>query len=772
MALIAPAMWAQSLASAVVTALPGGKMAAQVLIEEVDRRAQILLPVNSKVDPKSPASILIGTRADLAGMQLPPALAGEDSFTIHTIDSTHLVLTGNSPRAVLFAVGKLLQNLDLTPGRITYPKALNLNTAPRYALRGHQLGYRPKTNSYDGWDVAQWDRYIRELALFGTNAIELLPPRTDDDAESPHYPLPPLRMMREMSRIIDSYGLDCWIWFPAMDPDYTDPKAVAASLAEWELIYKTVPRVDAIFVPGGDPGHTPPKVLFPFLEKQAALLHKYHPKAQMWMSPQSFTGEWMEDFYKLIAAQPAWLNGIVFGPQNRVSLAELRSKVPAKMPIRFYPDITHSLRAQYPAPDWDVAYALTLQREPINPRPLDQTTVFRKLQPLAQVGFLTYSEGCNDDVNKFLWSALGWDPDQDPREILRAYSRLLIHAPFADSFTDGLFRLEQNWRGPLAGNEGVSTTLEQFRALERKAPPSVKANWRFQQALYRAYYDAYVRARLLSERAQEQQALVELRQASTAGSLSAMARAEAALERKQWPASDLRARVYELAEALFQSIRMQLSVDKYQAIAVGRGATLDLVDYPLNNAEWLRTRFASIRAASSEAARLAAIDQIVNYTQPVAGTLYDDLGDPANQPHLVRPVGFAEDPAYLTGPSTAFSNRPTNRGGRVSWWTMAETIIETPLEMRYTGLDPAKRYKVRITYAGDSEDKQVKLVANQQTVIHDFLSKPADFRPVEYDIPVSVTRGGTLSLVFSKKAGLGGNGRGVQVAEVWLIPVD
>jgi hypothetical protein len=38
---------------------------------------------------------------------------------------------------------------------------------------------------------------------------------------------------------------------------------------------------------------------------------------------------------------------------------------------------------------------------------------------------------------------------------------------------------------------------------------------------------------------------------------------------------DLRSRVFELGEALFQSIRMQLSVEKYQAIAVGRGANLN-----------------------------------------------------------------------------------------------------------------------------------------------------------------------------------------------------
>ena len=73
-------------------------------------------------------------------------------------------------------------------------------TAPEYPLRGHQLGYRPKTNSYDAWDLAQWEQYIRDLAVFGTNAIELIPPRSDDDADSPHFPLPPMEMMVGMSR--------------------------------------------------------------------------------------------------------------------------------------------------------------------------------------------------------------------------------------------------------------------------------------------------------------------------------------------------------------------------------------------------------------------------------------------------------------------------------------------------------------------------------------------------------------------------------------------
>ena len=114
----------------------------------------------------------------------------------------------------------------MTPAKITLADDFSVLTAPKYPLRGHQLGYRPKTNSYDGWDARQWEQYYRDLIVFGANAVELIPPRSDDAATSPHFPLPPLEMMARMSGLADDYGLDVWIWYPAMDSDYSDPATV------------------------------------------------------------------------------------------------------------------------------------------------------------------------------------------------------------------------------------------------------------------------------------------------------------------------------------------------------------------------------------------------------------------------------------------------------------------------------------------------------------------------------------------------------------------
>lgn len=766
----------------IVTAPNASKVernAAALLIDEVEKRTQIRLQSTTQWPSDSTPVLAIGTRASLnsfagpyaADLSLESGPSGSEGFRIRVRKDRAVpavLVVGNDSRGVLFGVGRLLRSLRMSRGRLQFPESLQVSTAPKYPLRGHQLGYRPKTNSYDGWTPALWEQYIRDLAVFGTNAVELIPPRSDDASDSPHFPLPQIEMMRRMSQMLDDYGLDVWIWYPAMDKDYTDPKTVESALEEWRGVFQKLPRIDAVFVPGGDPGHTRPSVLLALLERQTHNLRRYHPRAEMWISPQSFSQEWMEEFLEILRKdQPGWLRGVVFGPQVRMSLAALRTAVPPKYPIRHYPDITHSRQCQYPVPDWDPAYAITEAREVINPRPLGQARIFRLLQPHT-IGFLAYSEGCNDDVNKIVWSALGWDPATDVLEILRQYSRYFIGEHFDEAFAQGLLALEANWNGPLLTNGNVQTTLEQFRSLEKAASPGDLANWRFQQALYRAHYDAYTRARLIHEIAQEERALDSLREAGQIGSLSAMARAEELLDQASRPsiALDRRARVFELAEALFQSIRMQHSVERYKAISVGRGANLDTIDMPLNSRLWLKARFRELRAAASEQERLDGVRRILDWTNPGPGGFYDDLGNTARQPHLVRGPGFDSDPAHLDSALLSFTYHADLP---YSSWNYAESLNDSPLRMEYSGLDPRSKYKVRVVYAGDALSVPIRLVADDSVEIHPLIKKESPIRPVEFDIPPETTADGRLRLSWNRPPGLGGNGRGCQVSEVWLI---
>ena len=763
------------------------KKSIELLVDEVAKRTRIRLSVTNSWpgDDRTPViAVLPVTAVKTLPADLSQTLATEiaqlrtERFHCRVAASKGrapvVLVVGNDARGVLFGVGKLLRSLRMSRDRIELDTPFQTTSAPALVIRGHQLGYRPKTNSYDAWDLPQWEQYIRDLAVFGCNSIELIPPRSDDAADSPHFPLPQMEMMTGMSQLAEDYGLDVWIWYPAMESRYRDSVAIGAAVKEWGEVLAKLPRVNAIFVPSGDPGNAPPREFMAMLEAQAEQLKRLHPGAKIWISLQSFSQPDFDEMLQILAKEPAWLGGIVHGPQTRVSIARLRKMLPERYPIRGYPDITHSMRCEYPVPDWDLAYALTEGREVINPRPLDQATIFRLYRDTTR-GVIAYSEGCNDDVNKMIWSRLCWDPYRPPLETLREYSRYFIGEKYADDFAQGLLALERNWRGPLAENEGVTQTLERFRAMEKAADPRTLRNWRFQQALYRAYYDAYQQARLIEETEQESQAMKVLASSSQIGAPKALDEAESILDRRVMPDSTkaLGDRVKELAEALFQSIGMQLSVEKYKAISVGRGANLDELDVPLNNRIWLKNHFAELRKLDSDAARLRGIDEILHWTDPGPGGFYDDLGDPARQPHLMRQDTYVKDPGFLDNAGIGFRSELS---WRRSWCTHIDGQYTTAVLMHYPKIESGACYKVRVVYAGENREAKVRLVAcaalevgGREFEVHPLRAKPQPVQPLEFEIPAVATSGSTLTLVWHSNPERGGPGRGCQIAEVWLI---
>ena len=324
-----------------------------VLREEILKRTGIQLSTLTEWPENQQSVIAVGQTAQMKILAGPYSDILEDGQTLGkegfrlSIKENAILVTGNDPRGVLYGIGKLLRTLRMIPGSISVPEDSDITTSPRYPIRGHQLGYRPKTNAYDAWSPAQFDQYIRELALFGANSIEIIPPRTDDTLTSPHMKLPPMEMMVRQSEIIDSYGMDVWIWYPNMGNDYTYRKSIREELQEREDIFGKLKRIDVVFVPGGDPGDLHPDILFEWLKKVAKILNKYHPKAKIWVSPQAFrpTKEWLDVFYTNVNLKYPWFGGVVFGPWVKTPLPEIRKIVDPEIPIRCYPDITQNGRA-------------------------------------------------------------------------------------------------------------------------------------------------------------------------------------------------------------------------------------------------------------------------------------------------------------------------------------------------------------------------------------------------------------------------------------------
>ena len=756
------------------------RTAVDMLCDEVERRTLIRPETMTEWPERGTPVIALVPAADAslfcAGRIRPDGeFTAAEGFRVRCSPEDSLVcVIGNDERGFLYGIGYLLRSMRLERGTIAVRPDIELDSAPRYRLRGHQIGYRDKVNSYDGWDLPQWEQYIRDLAVFGANAVEMIPPRSDDRETSVHFPRPPLEILAGVSRIADDYGIDVWLWYPALDKDYSDQATVEFALQEWAEVFSVLPRLDAVLVPGGDPGRTPPRLLFPMLEKQAARLKTIHPNAAWWISPQGFTADEMDDFVDLLGEDgSSWLTGVVHGPWIHTSMADFRKLIPDRYPIRNYPDITHSLNCQYPVPEWDIAYALTIGREPCNPRPVDQAAVFRASQP-PTIGFLTYCEGCHDDVNKAVWSGLGWDPETPVIDILREYGRYFIGWRHADDFAQGLLALELNWRGPLAVNGGVMTTLRQFKTMEESVSPWTLKNWRFLQALYRAYYDAYTRVRLIDETALEERAMQHLREAGRKGSIAAMDEARRILDRAvhEPAAGDLRTRIFQLAEALFQSpAHVQLSVHLYRGQEEVRGANLDGVDFPLNNRPWLEDRFEAIRNLPEEKARLEEIRRIVDWTNPGPGGFYVDLGGAVDQPHVVEGQGYADDPAFLASPQHRYPYRKDPAPIRLSWRGFTGPLNDAPFRMRFTHLDPSSHYAVRIVYSDINPQIKVRLTGNGRE-IHPWIVKPSPRRPVEFPVPGGAIESGELLLEWRREPGRGHSGIGCEVSELWICKTE
>eukprot|EP00911_Craspedida_sp_UC1_P002835 UC1_evm1s2078 len=259
-----------------------------------------------------------------------------------------------------------------------------------------------------------------------------------------------------------------------------DVTSFSANLTRTEALLNAMPRVDSIFSPGGD-------------------------------------------------------GGVAYGPHVSVPLSDFVARMPAGYQVRQYPDICHSLGAQFAIPRWHEAYKATHGRQAINPMPQFSAHIVRLRSngSTPTVGVGAYSEGVHDDLNKCIWSAMAQDNSLSVQDVVAQYARYHF-GKHAEQMKVALLSLEQNWvgaNGDLAANTGVLSTLSLLQQVEAAVSArEMEENWRLQTALYRGYYDAVVQARLRVDRSAAQAARAALADAPRAGSQKAIAAALNALK--------------------------------------------------------------------------------------------------------------------------------------------------------------------------------------------------------------------------------------------------
>ncbi len=735
--------------------LPVRETAGNVLIEEIEKRTNITFDISDDWNNNTIIALIISGEEELYGVPIPnrvgdtlPEFKKEGYRIFHEYKNGKDILwiSGADARGVLYGIGKLLRTAEMRHDQVTITNKIDFSTSPEYALRGHQFGYRNTANSWDAWTVEQFDEHFREQIIFGANSFENIP--FQDPESSVHFKVNPQVMEVEMSKICDKYDADYWVWTPAPH-DLTVETAHQQGLKEQEAFFAKCPRLDGLFVPGGDPGENHPSHLIPYLKDLSVILHKYHPEAGIWVSLQGFNEEKVKYFFKYLEAEsPDWLKGLVYGPSSPPIDLE-REYLPKKYMHRSYPDITHTVRCSYPVERWDQAFALTLGREACNPLPLAYAKIHNR-DAVFTDGFISYSDGSHDDVNKILWSQLGWNSKKDIRNIILEYSRFFFGSDVAEKATDGIFALEQNWVGSVLGNKMIGETLVLWKKLELENP-EISGNWRWQQLVMRAYYDAYIQDRLTYEKNLEMEAYKILAQANMIGADKAMNKALTYVQKadSEFVSQDLKEKVFEYAEDLFQSVGAQTSVEKYNARGAERGAILDFIDYPLNNRWWLEDEFKKIREFKTEEEKLDKLDFIRNYETPGEGSFYDNISS-ADAKHVTSETDDAID--YL------WENNGLSRK------RLSTQLFQFSPVLEYEELDPKVDYLIRVSGYGEALLRANGVLLKSSKYEKGF----EQFK--EFPLPKNLIKEGKLKITFDKPDEEHLNWRKQsRVTDVWIL---
>ena len=732
------------------------KMAPIILSEEVQRRSAVRWKITNEWPASAPALIAISTVSDPPGWKahvdsaLPLVPAKAEGFSISVRPAGKgspltVIITGFDPRGAMYGVGKLLRHLDWKEGSVSIASDFKSTESPDRPIRGHQIGYRDTANSWDAWTFDQYEKYFREMVIFGANAVENIP--WQEETPSPLMKYSRDEMNLKFAELCDRYDLDHWIWVPVLFK-LPDAAKEAEVLKRQEEYYRKIKRLDAIFVPGGDPGNNKAENLLPHLERMDELLRKYHPKAKIWLSLQHFKPDDVDFLYQYLnQKRPAWFGGLVMGPSSP-PMELTRRRLPKPYQLRWYPDITHTVRCQYPVPWLDPALGMTLGREPVNPRPIDYTQIYRMDYAFTD-GFVTYSDGVHDDFNKSLWSQLGWNPNTNPRDVAIEYSRFFFHPDLAEQGADGLFALETDTRGSLEDNGSVAATLTLWKGMERRLGLDTRHPgadpWRFRMHLFRAYYVDFTRRRLIYEKELERKALERLAQANDHNVLETLKEAEDILNRAVREPVDRTAinQLNDFGETLFQEIGLQTSVQKFHASNSQRGAVLDFIDYPLNNQWWLVDQFEKIRKMPDANDQLQRIEVIRNWENPGDQGYYDVLGHVGRSPRIVKLLLAGDSMRHVSDlpiPTQRWM-RETKSINRQAWHSYMDRF---PMGITYNDLDTSVPYVVKLFAQGPSplviDGVKARLVKTGETF--DKVTEQI------FEVPPEASRDGQIKLTW------------------------
>jgi hypothetical protein len=182
---------------------------------------------------------------------------------------------------------------------------------------------------------------------------------------------------------------------------------------------------------------------------------------------------------------------------------------------------------------------------------------------------------------------------------------------------------------------------------------------------------------------------------------------------------------------------------------------------PLNNRWWLEDEFQKIKAMPDEEMKLARLGVLRAWENPGHGSFYDDIGNVAKSPHVLRGESIVTDPALERTPNPFFMWWDDGRSRvRRSWLS----DIHWPLGIVYGDLDTNSDYVLRLTGKGEIYPRANGVLLSATTST----AEMGEFRL--YPVPQELVRDGKLIVTFDNPDEGNIHWRTYsRVNEVWLL---
>ncbi len=681
----------------------------------------------------------------------------KDRYEIAVSDSD-ITFKASGIRGFIYAIGMFLRKTEYKNNEIVLIKNINGKYSPFMEVRGHQIGYRTVSNTYEAWTPEFYFDYVKELMYFGSNTFENTIVREEKNAL---MKFSRLDFARECSKAADYLGADVSFWYPY------DDMPLEENVKEITEFFKEIPNAHIFFPPGGDPGELPAREFLKRTKAASREIKKIHPDIKVFPSAQSPHNydSWGDEFIDEMEKRPGEIDGVITGPNAAIPLYDLRKRLPKEYPVRFYPDITHNIRCDYPVHygkgDFHYSLASTLGREPVNPRPLEYETL-HKITKNYVIGSVTYSEGINDDVNKAVWGNLDFFPNVSLKETIDDYARLFFYHSDVGKIADGIFGLSLNLEGDPILNPNIENTLNLFREASDKTPELLE-NYRFLALLFRAVCDAIVKKRRVMELSFIEDAKDELKSGNI----------DKAIDKLNLPYSEdyinLREEIEEIGKKLFNIAGMQLDVKRYFANNPERGAVLDTIDNPVTDRLWLLKKLEYSKTLN-KSDRKKFIDGLINRNRVERDEFYFSFSE-----NNIEELGIRQDEDYYMD---FLGDRPNINDGSIPM-SQLKIFDHYTFKMRTGGLF-GKKYKlilhIKPRYSEKVTDFTIKIngkilykgvqYGGERDLKWEKLYSSPLFERRIYEIPEGFIENGALDLEITEPK------IGIMISEIFVLKND